>query len=344
MKSKGYYGKKLNSIEIRETEITSPGCNEVIVKVHACGVCGTDTNFLKQWDEEPMPLGHEIAAEVLETGSAVTTVSPGDRVIVEDCTMCGTCSNCKKGRSDLCINMYTIGSQSGMGEYMQVPHNSLVKFDGLSYTHACITEPLSVSLNTVLQSEIPMQGSAVVLGCGPLGLMSALAAKIQGAGFVAVTEIETTSPPGKARADLAKKLGIDMVIDTATQDVEAEIKKKFPSGVDRVIVSSPPESIYDALKIIGYGGIITFFGLHFGGRNTIKVDINDLIFRKITLRPFFAEPGVNYSISLELLKKGLIPADQIINRTFGFNETEHVLRTLTQGSEPIVKAVMHPHA
>ncbi len=343
MKSRGYFGKKGNTLEIRETEITSPGCNEVIVKVHACGVCGTDLNFLKQWNDEPMPLGHEIAAEVIEVGSAVTSVSPGNRVIVEDCTMCGICINCRRGRSDLCINMHSIEGRPGMGTYMKVTHNSLVPFTDLSYTHACITEPLAVSLNAVLQSDIPMQGSVAVLGCGPLGLMAALTAKIRGAGFVAVTEIDTSSPLGSYRAELARELGIDLVIDPSVQDVEEEIKKLFSAGVDRVIVSSPPESIYDALKIIGYGGIITFFGLHFGGRNTISIDINDLVFRKITLSPFFAEPGVNYSLSLELLKKGLIPADRIINRTFGFNEARQVLGELTKGSEPVMKAVMHPH-
>ena len=339
MKSTGLYGKENINIETRSIDIKPCGFNDVIVKVHACGVCGTDINFLKHWTGKAMPLGHEIAAEVLEVGKGVKNVKPGDKVVVEDCTMCGTCINCKNGRPDLCINMYDLNNQSGMGQYMRVRYNSLIKFDGLSFTEACITEPLSVSLNSVLNADIPFNGSVAVLGCGPLGLMAAKIAQLQGAGFVAITEINTQNKLGKARVNLADKFGIDLVIDSKEEDVEEVIKKKFPKGVDRVIVSSPPESINDALRIIGYGGIITFFGLHFGGRNIVNIDINNLIFNKITLRPFFGEPAINFNVSIELLKKGLIPAKEIITHTFRFKNAKSIFKSIIEGSEPVIKAV-----
>jgi len=340
MKSTGLYGKKYIDVIPRTVDIKSPGFDDVIVKIRACGVCGTDINFLKQWTEEAMPLGHEVAAEVLETGKGVKNLKPGDKVIVEDCSMCGVCINCKNGRPDRCINMYNMNGQPGMGQYMFLRYNSLVKFDGLSFVDACITEPLSVSLNSVLAAEIPFNGSVAVLGCGPLGLMSAKIAKLHGAGFVAMTEINTGSRLGKARVELANRLGIDLIIDSSKEDTEKVIKKRFPLGVDRVIVSSPPESIYDALKIISYGGIITFYGLHFGGKNKINVDINKLIFQKITLRPFFAEPAINFNVSIELLKKGLIPAKEIITHTFEFKDAKNIFKSIIEGSEPVIKAVM----
>jgi len=340
MKSTGLYGKKYIDVETRSVDIKSPGFNDVIVKVHACGVCGTDINFLKQWTGQAMPLGHEIAGAVLEVGKGVKDIKPGDKVIVEDCSMCGICINCKNGRPDKCINMYNTNGQPGMGQYMRLRYNSLIKFDGLSFIDACITEPLSVSLNSVLNAEIPFNGSVVVLGCGPLGLMSAKIAKLNGAGFVAVSEINTSSKLGKARMNLADKLGIDLVIDSGKEDIEKVIKKKFPKGVDRVIVSSPPESIYDALRVIGYGGIITFYGLYFGGKNTINLDINNLIFQKITLRPFFAEPAINFNVSIELLKKRLIPAKDIITHTFEINNAKNIFNSIIEGSEPVIKAVM----
>ena len=95
------------------------------------------------------------------------------------------------------------------------------------------------------------------------------------------------------------------MIEIGKQDVEEEIKRRFPKGVDRVIVSSPPKSLPDALKVIRYGGLITFFGIHLGGQSTVNIDINDLIFRKITLVPTFAEPAINFPISNRLLKDGL---------------------------------------
>ncbi len=343
MRSKGLYGKKYLDIQVREVEIGPPDEDHVIVKIRACGVCGTDVNFVRDWDDEPMPLGHEIAAEVVEVGKNVTSVKAGDRVIVEDCTMCGLCENCRSGHPEFCRNMYDMEGQPGMGQYLSVRYNSLDRFEGLDYVSACLTEPLAVCLTAVLGSEIPLGGSVVVLGPGPLGLMSAKLARLHGAGFVAITGLPADNPREKARLALAEKLGCDMVIETGKQDVEAEIKRRFPNGVDRVIVSSPPESIYDALKIIRFGGIINFFGLHFGGKSVINVDVNDLIFRKITLRPTFAEPAINFPVSNRLLREGLVDASTLITHRFGFEDARSIMQAVIDGSEPIIKAVMLPH-
>ena len=342
MKSKGLYGKKFLDIRERAIDIGPPDEDHVIVKVHACGVCGTDVNFVRDWPDDPMPLGHEIAAEVIEAGKNVTSVRPGDRVIVEDCTMCGICADCKSGHPEFCRNMYDMQGQPGMGQYMSVRFNSLDRFEGLDYVSASLTEPLAVALTSVLLAEIPVGGSVAVLGNGPLGLMAARLAKVRGAGFVAITGLAADNEREKARFAAAEKLGCDLAIQVGPQSVEDEIMGRFPTGVDRVIVSSPPESIYDAMKIIRFGGIITFFGLHFGGRNVINVDINDMIFRKITLRPAFAEPAINFPVSMRLLREGTVDAGALITHTFGFDEAKATLSAIIDGSKPIVKAVMLP--
>ena len=343
MISKGLYGKKYLDIQVREHEIAPPGDDNVIVKVHACGVCGTDLNFVKDWPDDYMPLGHEIAAEVLEVGKNVTGLAVGDRVIVEDVSMCGVCDDCKSGHPEFCRNLFSIEGQPGMGQYMSVRYNSLVKFEGLDYVSACLTEPLAVSLTSVINADIPLGGSVLVLGPGPLGLMSARLAKLRGAGFVAITGLNADNAREKARLDTAREFGCDMVIEVGKQDVEEEIKRKFPKGVDRVIVSSPPQSMVDALKVIRYGGLITFFGIHFGGQSTISIDINDLIFRKITLVPTFAEPAINFPISIRLLRDGLVDASKVVTHTFGFADAVSTLTANVDGSLPIIKAVMLPN-
>jgi len=341
--STGLFGKKFLDIEVRESEIQPPDEDHVVVKVHACGVCGTDVNFVRDWEEEYMPLGHEIAAEVIEVGKNVPNVKPGERVIVEDCTMCGICEDCKSGNPQLCRNMYDIEGQPGMGEYMSVRYNCLNKFDGLDYVSACLTEPLAVSLTSVLNAEIPLGGSVVVLGPGPLGLMSARIARLRGAGFVAITGLPADNPREEARLATAEKMGCDMLIEVGKQSVEDEILSQFPNGVDRVIVSSPPQSMYDAFKVIRFGGIITFYGLHFGGKNVIDLDVNDMIFRKITLRPTFAEPAINFPVSNRLLREGLVDANLLITHTFGLDDAKETLGAIIDGSQPIIKAVMLPH-
>lgn len=343
MKTRGLYGKKYLDIELRERELGAPGDDQVIVKIMATGVCGTDINFVRDWSDEHMALGHEIAAEVVEVGRHVTHVKPGDRVIVEDCTMCGVCDDCKSGHPEWCRNMYGLDEQAGLGDYMCLRYNSLVKFPSdMDFLAACITEPLAVSLTSVLNAQIPLGGSVLVLGPGPLGIMAAAVAKIRGAGWVGITGLPADNPREKQRLETAKAVGCDTVIETGKQDVEDEIKTRFPAGVDRVIVSSPPHSMYDALKVIRYGGIITFFGLHFGDKSKITVDVNDLIFRKITLVPTFAEPAINFPVSNRLLYEGLVDYKQIINRTFHLDEAKSVMQAVIDGSEPIIKAAMVP--
>ena len=343
MKSKGLYGKSFLDIEVREREIAPPDEDHVIVKVHACGVCGTDVNFVRDWSGEFMPLGHEIAGEVMEVGKRVTSVAPGDKVIVEDCTMCGLCADCKCGNPQFCRNLYNMEDQPGMSEYMSVRYNCLDKFEGLDYVSACLTEPLAVSLTSVLNAEVPLGGSVVVLGPGPLGLMSARLAKLRGAGFVAITGLPADNPRERARLVAAEKLGCDMVVEAQGDSVAEQVLAQFPAGVDRVIVSSPPQSMYDALKIIRFGGIITFFGLHFGGQNVIDLDVNDMIFRKITLRPTFAEPAINFPVANRLLRDGLVDAGVLLTHTFGFAEARDTMAAIIDGSQPIIKAVLLPH-
>ncbi len=343
MESKGLFGKKLLDISERTQQIGAPDEDHVIVKVHACGVCGTDINFVRDWTDESMPLGHEIAAEVIEVGKNVANVQPGDRVIVEECSMCGVCENCKSGHPEFCRNMYDIEGQPGMGQTMSVRFNCLNPFEGLDYTSACLTEPLAVSLTSVLNAEIPLGGSVVVLGPGPLGLMAARLARLQGTGFVAITGLPADNERERARFAVADAFGCDMTIEIGKQSVEEEILKRFPDGVDRVIVSSPPESMADAFKIIRFGGIITFFGLHFGGKNVIDLDVNDMIFRKITLRPTFAEPAINFPVSIRLLKDGLVDADALVTHTFGFDDAKEIMGAVIDGSRPIIKAVMLPN-
>ena len=158
-----------------------------------------------------------------------------------------------------------------------------------------------------------------------------------------ITGLPADNERERARLELAAKFGCDEFIEVGKQDVEAEIKKKFPDGVDRVIVSSPPESLVDALKIIKFGGISTFYGLHFGCTSSIPIDINDLVFRKISLIPTFAEPAINFPVSNRLLREGLVDASALVTHTFGFDEVRDVMQSIIEGTRPVIKAVMLPH-
>jgi len=312
----------------------------------------------------------------VEVGPGVAGLAAGDRVIVEDCSMCGTCVRCKSGHPELCRSMFYLDGQPGMGDYLVVARNSLVKFDPVAPSVICLvfavaslTEPLAVSLTSVLNADIPLGGSVLVLGNGPLGLMSALLARMKGAGFVAIAARGTDTPLRAARRAAAEKADFDMVLACGSQELREQILSRFPAGVDRVIVSAPPAVIADALAVIRFGGLITFYGLHLGGTatgsvasggtasggtesarrrtrricagaNIIALDVNDLIFRKISLVPTFAEPAVNFPVALSLLRQGRIESAAIVTHTFGFPSVKDTLMGMVDGSLPAVKAVL----
>jgi threonine dehydrogenase-like Zn-dependent dehydrogenase len=339
---KAVFARKPFDFQTREVDIPTPGDGEVLVKVHACGLCGTDMHFAVDWTQDYMPLGHEIAAEVVELGKGVTTCRVGDKVIVEDVGMCGVCEHCKNGEPYRCRNNYNLKGQPGMAEYMAVSEHLLNKFDGLDYVHASLTEPLAVALNTVLHADILLAGSLVVYGPGPIGLMCVRVARLQGAANVTLVGYSSQSPREVARMQVGAAFGADHLIYAADQDPAETVRSIFPNGADRVIVTSPPKTLPSAVKMCAFGGIVSFIGINLGGQSAVELDVNDLIFNKVTLRPTFAEPGIKFPVSIRLLKGGLVDARQLVSHTFTFAETERIFRMNADGNEKVIKAVLVP--
>ena len=342
MKTKALFGRKNLDLDIRELEIPALQPFQVLVKVHACGVCGTDLNFIRDWEGDHQPLGHEIAGEVMETGPLVTSVKAGDRVVVEDCTMCGKCPDCKAGHPEFCRNMYTLNGQPGMSEYIVVNEASLIPFSGLEYALAALTEPLAVAYNAVLAADIQPGSSAAVFGPGPIGLLCARLCALRNAGYLAVIGRPPRTQAAAARLLLAEKLGA-RTVTAAPEMLPETVRKDCPGGVDRIIVTSPPKSLSDALKIIRYGGTIVYLGLSFKpGKNIIPFDVNHAIFNKITLKPSFAEPAINFPAALDLIRSGLVPAELFQTHTCDFGNCGTVLRSVLNGELPVIKPVFLP--
>ena len=344
MKTRSLFGRKYLDFEVRELEIPELQPHQVLVKIHACGVCGTDLNFIRDFSGDYQGLGHEIAGEIAAVGNLVSHVKVSDRVVVEDCTMCGKCADCKAGHPELCRNMYNLNGFPGMGEYAVVNEAACTVFEGLEYEDAALTEPLAVAYNAVLGADIPIGGSVVIMGQGPIGLLCAKLCKLRGASYVAITGRSDRKPMQQARLELAGKLGCDHIILTEKDDLQQAVFKKYPNGVDRVIVTSPPKTINDALKIIRYGGTIVYLGLSFeDGKNVIEFDVNHAIFNKITLKPSFAEPAINFPAALQLIKDNIISAEDFQTHTCSFENYQEAFKKALDGSEYLIKLVFKPH-
>lgn len=337
MKSRGLFGGKGVNLEIREREIPKLRSNEVLVKVKCCGVCGTDLNFVRDWSEGLMPLGHEISGEVIECGRDVMRVRPGDRVTVEDCTMCGECADCKGCHPELCRNMHTLGGQPGMSDYLVVNAANVNVFEGLDFMRAALTEPLAVSLAAIDTSGIRIGEKVVVLGNGAIGLMTAALAVRNGAADVVIVASPRDTLSQKKKLDVARRCGVSECFRFGADDVLARYRERVPNGADHVIVTSPPVTVGTALKLARFGGTVNVLGLNFGGQNVIPIDVNELIFQKQRIVTTFAEPAIGFTTATELIRHEIIHADWFLNPAFDFSSAKNTLQAALDGSIDGVK-------
>src|ERR1700739_2063632 len=213
-------------LQIEKLAVPTIGPTEVLVRVKATSICGTDLHIYG-WDrwsqgriKPPVTLGHEFCGVVERVGEEVTAVKPGDFVSAEMHVNCGHCHQCRLGEAHICQNLRIIGiDQDGaFAEFVKIPASNIWKLDAAIPEHyGAILDPLGNAVHTVLAGEIAGQ-TVLVTGCGPIGLMAIAVAKACGSSTVFATETN------EQRRAMAKKMGADVVINPAQTDSGARIK------------------------------------------------------------------------------------------------------------------------
>lgn len=306
---RGLYGKRGYQVELRERTAPVLTDHMVRIRVFACGVCGTDLHFLRDMDDWT-PMGHEISAEVIETGAGVTRVKKGDHVICEDVSMCGACEACKTGQYNLCRSGYTLNDQPGMSDEMIVHENMLNVFTGIDPVTASMVEPLAVSIRGVEALRLRPFASVAIYGMGAIGLFCAAYARLMGAGRIAMFARNPGSLRNQAASSAALDLGADEVYYTSEPDY---IQKATACGCfDACIVAAPPSVCADAMELVGYGGKVLAMGVTFGNDAFANLNVNDMVFNKKQLLTSIAEPAVNFPLSIQMIRSGRIDAGRII--------------------------------
>ena len=234
-------------IEIGDSPMPEMRPGYAKVKVEYCGVCGSDVHFYSFGEPEfpdvyPFILGHEFAGTVVEVADDVTNLKVGDRVCVEPGTFCGKCEWCKKGKYNLCKNMEFLSAPRTLGamrEYITHPAELCFKLpDNVSTLEAALVEPLAVGMSSVIRSGIHVGDSAVVLGCGCIGLVTIMALKA--AGITDITAVDLFD----IRLNKALEVGATRVINTKDKDTAAEVLKYYDNiGPDYVFeTAGSPQS------------------------------------------------------------------------------------------------------
>ena len=259
--------------------------NEVLIKVLATSICGTDVHIYKwdKWSQKrvkpPYIMGHEFAGEVVELGSDVTKVKLGDIVSAETHLVCGRCEFCQRGEYHICENTKIIGVDTDgcFAEYIKMPEfNLIVNRKDVHPKYLSIQEPLGNAVHTMMHFDINEKDVAVV-GCGPIGLMGVNIAKALNSKKIIAIEVNPY------RIELAKKLGAHVVINPIEEDVTKRVLEETQGrGVDVVCEFSGNKSAIEAaFKYVKPGGKMSMLGIT---EDDITFDIsNDIVFKGVTM-------------------------------------------------------------
>jgi (R,R)-butanediol dehydrogenase / meso-butanediol dehydrogenase / diacetyl reductase len=328
-----YHGQR--DVRIEEIEPSEMKPTDVRIAVAACGICGTDLHEYAAGPidtpgdaphpitgvQVPIRFGHEFGGRITAAGSAVEGVEAGDLVTVNPLLTCGTCRCCAEGNYNTCENIGTIGLSGGDGgfaEQVVVDESHVVLVpETVPAEYTALIEPLAVGVHAVRESDLRLGDDVAIIGGGPIGLATALAAKAEGAGRVLV------SASRDSRREIAREIGVDAVIDPNTTDPVSFVRDRSDGGVAVAFeAAGGGESLNQAVQSTERDGDVTVISLF---EESIDFDPNPIVHGERTLSGIFgyqAGPLGNrdYRTVIRLLARGEIDPEPLITSRIGLSE------------------------
>lgn len=331
-------------LQLEKTVVPSIGPTEVLVRVKATSICGTDLHIYG-WDrwsqgriKPPVTLGHEFCGVVERVGEEVTAVRAGDFVSAEMHLNCGHCHQCRLGQAHICQNVRIIGIDidGAFAEFVKIPATNIWKLDPAIPEHyAAILDPLGNAVHTVLAGAIAGQ-TALVTGCGPIGLMSIAVAKTCGSSTVFATETN------EHRRKLAKEMGANFVLNPATEDpVKKILEATGGTGVDVLLeMSGNPAAIQQGFKALRAGGRASLLGIP---TENVPLDlVQDVIFKGATVQGIYGRRMYETWVQMTaLLKAGRLNLDPLFGERMELENFEAAFAKLQSGLAG--KILMYPN-
>ncbi len=352
MKAQVFY--EPNDMKLEERPIPEIGDDEVLVRVKACGICGSDVAYyygLSPLETEtgkgPLVLGHEFCGDVAKVGAfAQALFKEGDRVVCDPVQYCNVCEICRKGQPNLCETKTVLGVSvdGGFAEYARVKASACVKLpDNVSYEHGALTEPLACSYYAVSNLDVHPGMSCVVFGPGPIGLMQLQLIKSSGAGLAVLVGTRDY------RLEIGKRLGADAVFNTADpdspyycDDLKAKISELTDGKMaDRALTSTGSTAAAEmALDVTGRRSVIVFFGLP-GAEDKVAVPALDSILWDKTIRFSWLAP-FTWPSALQALSAGLVNVEPLATHAFDLDGLVDALARVKAREDNVMKAVVKP--
>lgn len=323
-------------LELRDIDLPDqPPEGHLLLKIDACGLCGTDLTSAKD-AKEWGPVGHEIAGTIVTVGPGCPKhLVPGLTVVLESSSFCGHCSLCHNGKSDLCNKGPNFWSQQAMGfsDMMIAPAGAAVPYTGLDPVLACQAEPVGVSLDLIATAGIRLGESVCVVGPGPIGLVAAGLALRSGALRVLTIGCSRHAD----RLAFAASLGSAILATDEPLDSLTHLLHQF----DHVLVTAPTDTIAPALSLLAIGGRLSFLGIGTHG-GEISFNAHDFHFRKLQLRASHASPALGLPLALDLLRDGVVPGQRLASHRFSLAQISEAFATCADPRKGALKVIVTP--
>lgn len=336
-----------NHLEIADLPLPAAGPGEVLVRVEACGICGSDVHGFDGSTGRRIPpivMGHEAAGTVAAVGQGVTKYAEGDRVTFDSTVYCGRCPYCRRGQINLCDNREVIGVSEGnyrrhgaFAEYVVVPERIMYPLPAnFKFEEAAMLEAVSVALHAVKVAPVVGGETALVVGAGMIGLLILQAAKAAGCARVFISDVDET------RLKLAKQVGADEALLCSGAELVAEVMRLTNGcGVDLALEAvGRNETVAGAIDCTRKGGAITLVG---NVSPEVTLPLQKVVVRQLRLQGSCASSG-EYPQAIELIANGKIQVKPLITAVAALEEGPRWFERLRAREPNLMKVILTPRA
>jgi L-iditol 2-dehydrogenase len=335
-----YHSNK--DLRIEEMDVPAIGPGEVLMRIEASGICGSDVMEWYRAHKVPLVLGHEIAGEIVEIGEGVERFQAGDRVSVTHHVPCMTCHYCRSGHHTVCDTLRTTNFEpGGFAEFVRVPainveRGTFLLPDTVSYEEGSFIEPAACVIRGQQQARFFPGCSVLVIGSGISGLLHIMVAAALGAGRIVATDVI------ESRLELARKLGAEETI-FAEDDVPARFREMNDGGGADIVIlcAGATQAVDQALQAVSRMGSVLFFATT---RPDVKVPlaVNEFFWRnEVTLTSSYAGSPADCETALELIRAGRLPVTETITHRLPLDEIEHGFDLVVNPRDSI-KVIIEP--
>jgi threonine 3-dehydrogenase len=319
-------------LELQEVPEPPVGINDVLVRVHKTGICGTDLH-IEAWDPwaaktivPPLVVGHEFVGEITEVGSNVADFAPGHLVSGEGHVVCGRCRHCLAGRRHLCAHTIGlgVGRDGAFAQYVALPMTNIWHhWAGIDEEVAAIFDPFGNAVHTAL--AFPVLGEDVLVsGAGPIGLMAAAVARHAGARYVVVSE------PNPVRRAIAERMGATLAVDPRERDLrEVATGLGMVEGFDVALeMSGNAAALRAAIGAMAHGGAIAILGIP---TEEISIDVNEIVFKMLTVRGIYGREMYETWYKMTVMLQSGLDIRPAITHRFSYRDHEAAFAAARSG-------------